>query len=85
LCHIDVKLLLLNKYKRVLKERAVLESSSQPLYLELLFVDMCVLTACGVVHWTVFDIINFWRGHSVVVCNNIATKSVKPSTLLSLI
>jgi signal recognition particle subunit SEC65 len=33
---IDVKLLL-SKYRRVLKERAVLESSSQPSYLELLF------------------------------------------------
>jgi len=34
---IDVKLFLLNKYRRDLKERAVLESSSQPSYLELLF------------------------------------------------
>jgi len=34
---IDVKFLLLNKYRRVLKERAVLESNSQPSYLQLLF------------------------------------------------
>jgi len=36
---IDVKLLLLNKYRLVLKERALLESSSQPSYLELLFFE----------------------------------------------
>jgi len=37
---------------------------------------ICVLTACGVVHWSVFDILNFWRGHSVALCNDIATNKV---------
>ena len=75
----DVELLLLNKYRRVLKEKGVLnvchgfsigkqQSASIFGIVILLKVDngMCDLTACGVVHWSVFDILNFWRGHSVM-------------------
>jgi hypothetical protein len=35
----------------------------------------CDLTACGVVHWSVFDILNLWRGHPVVLHNYVVTKS----------
>lgn len=73
----DVKLWWLNKYRRVLKERAVLnvchgfsigkQQSASIFGIVILLKadnDMCDLTACGVVHWSVFDILDFWRGHS---------------------
>jgi len=42
----------------------------------------CVLTACGVVHCSHFEILKFWRGNSVVSCNNIATNKVSHITVL---
>jgi len=36
----------------------------------------CIVTSRGVVCWSVFDILNFWRGLSVVLCNSVATNEV---------
>jgi hypothetical protein len=89
---IDVKLLLLSKYTRVLKERAALNVSQGFQHWKAALIcgivillkldnDMGVLTVCGVLHWSVlhrsvFDIFNFLRGHPVVLCYNIVMNKV---------